>query len=248
MATWRPSATLTGHGARPLPRTRRVRLVGVGGPPHRLGPRVGRHLPLTWSCGSASGPAPTSPTSGQGLAASPPPSPSGWGPGGQVTLIDGDERLLDVARVPAARSRRANRPRRPRGPAARRSARRPLRRRPRRGTRSTTPTTSNTRSTTSPERSAPAVASCSPRAASPRVFLPREHGLGEPDLEARLDAATARWFWSPASAPPRRPSPCPTARVSPSPPPAWPTCARDRSWSTSRRRSAPTSAPSSRTC
>ncbi len=27
-------------------------------------------------------------------------------------------------------------------------------------------------------------------------FLPREHGLGEPDLEARLDAATARWFWS----------------------------------------------------
>ncbi len=27
-------------------------------------------------------------------------------------------------------------------------------------------------------------------------FLPREYGLGEPDLEARLDAATARWFWS----------------------------------------------------
>ena len=27
-------------------------------------------------------------------------------------------------------------------------------------------------------------------------FLPREYGLGEPDLEARLDAATARWFWN----------------------------------------------------
>ena len=27
-------------------------------------------------------------------------------------------------------------------------------------------------------------------------FLPREPGVGEPDLEARLDAATARWFWS----------------------------------------------------
>jgi SAM-dependent methyltransferase len=27
-------------------------------------------------------------------------------------------------------------------------------------------------------------------------FLPRDCGLGEPDLEARLDAATSRWFWS----------------------------------------------------
>ena len=49
------------------------------------------------------------------------------------------------------------------------------------------------------------------------------------------------------SAPARRPWRCPTAGASRSAPPAWPTCAPDRSWSTSRRRSAPTSVPSSRT-
>ena len=63
------------------------------------GTACGRAPTATWSRGSASGPARTSPTSVPGPAASPPRSPSGWGAGGQVTLIDGDERLLDVARA-----------------------------------------------------------------------------------------------------------------------------------------------------